>query len=110
MQGVVKPTFSEEHKDAMVTEGEEVLTLRPEERGTQKMFVNTDKISEGKCGPLLMDDDWVVLCRTLRHSFGEEEWIEMHEKLKDVCKKIGVKKAGQKVAGMGKSAWRKTQQ
>ena len=31
----------------------------------------------------------------------------MHEKLKEVCKQIGVKDAGQKVAGQGKVAWRK---
>ena len=36
--------FGEECKDAMVIEGEEVLTLRPEERGTHKVFRNTDKI------------------------------------------------------------------
>ena len=32
----------------------------------------------------------------------------MHEKSKEVCEKIGVKMAGQRVAGLGKVAWRKT--
>ena len=32
----------------------------------------------------------------------------MHEKFKEVSEKIEVKKAGQKVAGLGKVAWRKT--
>ena len=65
-------------KDAMVIEGEEVLTLRPEERGTQHMFVSTDEFPKGKWKPPLMDEDWVVLCRALCQSIEEEEWIEMH--------------------------------
>ena len=32
----------------------------------------------------------------------------MHETLKDVTRKIGVKTAGQRVAGLGEVAWRKT--
>ena len=34
----------------------------------------------------------------------------MHEKLKEVCKHIGLQKAGQTVAGLGRVAWRKTQE
>ena len=45
---VVVPKFSGEYKHAVVIEGEEVLTLRPQERGTHKLFVTTDKIPEGK--------------------------------------------------------------
>ena len=37
-----------------------------------------------------------------------EEWVEMHEKLKEVARKIGVGKAGQGVAGRGKVAWKRT--
>ena len=40
----------------------------------------------------------MVLCQVLYQSYGEEEeWIEMHEKLKEVCKHVGVKEAGQKL-------------
>ena len=45
---VVVPKFSREYKHALVSEEEEVLTLRPEERGTQTFFVTTDKTPEGK--------------------------------------------------------------
>ena len=51
-----------------------------------------------------MEENSVVLCLEMR----EEEWIERHEKVKDVSKHIGVKKAGQRVPGSGKVAWRKT--
>ena len=47
-----------------------------------------------------MDDDWVVLCQALYHSIGEEEWTGMHDNVTEVCRKIGVKKAEQRVAGL----------
>ena len=62
---MVVPKFSEVCKHAVVIEGEEVLTLRPQERGTQKFFVTTDKIPDGKWRPPLMDEDWVALCESL---------------------------------------------
>ena len=52
----------------------------------------------------------MVLCQALYKSSGEEEWTELHEQVKSLQKKIGVKKAGQSVAGLGKVAWRKTQE
>ena len=37
-----------------------------------------------------------------------EEWVEMHEKLKEVARQVGVGKAGQRVAGRGRVAWKRT--
>ena len=62
---IVFPEFDTEYAEACVIEGEEVLTLRPEERGTQKLFVNPNKRPEEKWAPLLMDEDWVVLYQAL---------------------------------------------
>ena len=54
-----------------------------------------------------MEEDWVVLChRLLFQSIKEEEWTEMHETLKEVTRRIGVKKDGQRIAGLGRLAWR----
>ena len=53
--------------------------------------------------------DGVVLCQALCKSSGEEEWTDMFEKLREVCRKIGVKNAGRRMAGLGKVAWRKTE-
>ena len=50
---------------------------------------------------VVMEEDWVVLCQASFQSIKEEDWIEMHEKLKDVTRKIGVKEAGQRVVGAG---------
>ena len=47
---VVLPKYSDEYKDAKVMEGEEVLTLRPEERGTQKTVCKHRQDSQRKMG------------------------------------------------------------
>ena len=70
---IVLPKFNETFKDACVTEGEDILTLCFKERGTQKLFVDTDKITPFKMGQPLMDEDWVVLCQALYQSVGEKE-------------------------------------
>ena len=44
-------------------------------------------------------------CQALYLSIREEEWSEMHEKVKEVSKKMGVKQAGQKAVGLGNMAW-----
>ena len=49
-----------------------------------------------------------MLCQASFQSIKAEEWIEMHGNLEEVIKQIEVKKAGRKVAGLGKAAWRKT--
>ena len=46
---MVLSEFDKDHAESCVFEGEEVLTFRPEERGTQKLLVNTDKIPIDKC-------------------------------------------------------------
>ena len=44
--------------------------------------------------------------RRFSQSMVAEERSDTHESLKDVCKKIGVKKAGLRIAGLGNLAWR----
>ena len=38
-------------------------------------------------------------------SIGEEEWTQTHEMFKYICRKMEVKKAGRRIAGLGKVAW-----
>ena len=40
------------------------------------------------------------LCQALFQPIKEEAWLEMHEKMKDITRKIEVKRAGQRVAGL----------
>ena len=50
---VVFSKFNKEvFEHAEVIEGEEVMTLRPEEQRTQKLFVHTSKIPKEKSGRL----------------------------------------------------------
>ena len=58
VHGIFLPKFDREYTEACVIEGEEVLTIRPEERGTQKLFFNTYKIPKET-----WRWDWVVLCQ-----------------------------------------------
>ena len=51
------------------------------------------------------DENWVVLCQALHQSIAQEEWTDMHESLKTVCKKIGVKNIEKSIAGLGMVAW-----
>ena len=84
-----------------MAEGEDVLTLRLAEQGTQQMFVDTSKIPREEGGRR----SWKS---TGQCSIREEEWNEMHEKLKEVSKNFGVKNTGQKAAGLRTLAWRKS--
>ena len=85
------PSFSKDvYIQAVVIEGGEATTLRPEEQGTKQLFVNRSKIPKEKWRRPLMEEDWVVLCQALNQSIKEKEWKEMHDELTDVSKKIGV--------------------
>ena len=53
--------------------------LRPEEQDSQTLFVDTRRIPTEKCGPPLMEEDWVVLCQALTRSIRAEEWTEMQD-------------------------------
>ena len=55
-----------------------------------------------------MEEDSIGLVQAVFQSIKEEERTDMHVLLKDISKKIGEEKAAQKVAGLGKLAWRKT--
>ena len=73
---VVLPKFDKEFTETCVIEGEDVLILRFEERGTQKLFVNTDLIPKGKLRTPLMEKDWVVLCQALYQSIGGRRMVQ----------------------------------
>ena len=82
-------------------EGHEVITLRRKEQGTQKLFVDTPKTQAANWGSPVMEENWVGLCQALYTAIGVEGWRNVRETLAEVSKKIGVEKAGQKVAGSG---------
>ena len=56
-----------------------------------------------------MDEDWVVLCQSLYQSSGRRVDRHARNVQKKVCRKMRVKKVGQRIVGLGKVAWRKTE-
>ena len=51
-----------EGPEVLISELSEELTLRAEEVGTQKSWVNVDHIAEERWGPPLVDADWHAFC------------------------------------------------
>ena len=59
---VQKPQFSEAFPGATIREGAAELTLRADEVGTQRAFINTEHIDFELWGPPLVDADWHAFC------------------------------------------------
>ena len=66
---VALPSFDQVvYRHAEVIEGEEVVTLRPEEQGTQTLFVKASKNPMGNMGTAHDGGGLVVLCQALFQS------------------------------------------
>ena len=53
-----KPQFSEASPEAAIRKGADELTLRADEVGTQRAFINTKHIEFERWRPPLVDADW----------------------------------------------------
>ena len=62
---VEKPQFSEAFPEATIREGADELTLRADEVGTQRTFINTEHIEFEPLGPPLVDADWHAFCQAI---------------------------------------------
>ena len=51
------------------------------------------------------EDWWVAICQALHEVIETVNWREMHDKLKEVWRCIGVKKAGERVADLDTLTW-----
>ena len=70
---VQKPQFGEAFPEATIREGADELTLRADEVGTQRAFINTEHIEFERWGPPLGDADWHVNKR-----IQGKEWEELY--------------------------------
>ena len=57
-----KQQFSEVFPEATTREGAGELTVRGDEAGTQRAFINTEQIEFERWGPPLVDADWHAFC------------------------------------------------
>ena len=71
---VQKPKFSE----AAIREGADELTLRADEVGTQRAFINTDHIEVERWGPPQVDADWHASAKRSTKGTEGKEWEELY--------------------------------
>ena len=62
---VRKPKFSEAYPEATTREGADELTLRADEVGTLKAFINIDHIEYDRWERALVDADWYAFCQAI---------------------------------------------
>ena len=97
---VVKPKFTTEFPEAVVREGAVELTLRADEEGAVRTFIDTTNVGDKKrWGSPLVDEDWHAICQAIYGGVEVAEWettcckyVQLHTAAK--CKKSGeIKKA-----------------
>ena len=74
---VRKPKVPEGCPEVTVRGNADELTLRAEEVGTLKAFVNVDHIEKEKWGLPLVDYDWYAFCQALYEGIEGDDWEEM---------------------------------
>ena len=75
---VLKPKVPEGCPEVTVRESPDELTLRAQEVGTLKAYVNVDLIEKERWESLLVDYDWYAFCQALCKSIEGEDWEEMY--------------------------------
>ena len=88
----LRSRFSEAFPEAAIREADE-LTLRADEVGTLRAFINTDHIEFERWGPPLVDADWHAFCQTIYKGIEGEEWEELYCHYREMSKTTGAQKA-----------------
>ena len=71
-----------------VRENSDELTLRAEEVGTLKTYINVNHIEEDGWGPPLVDYDWYAFCLALYKGIEGADWGEMYETFKEMSRVV----------------------
>ena len=87
-----------------VRESPDELTLRAEEVGTWKSYINVDHIAKERWGPPLVDTDWHAFCQALYKGIEGEDWGELFDAYKEMSRAVGVKKPQE--AQKAKALWK----
>ena len=74
---VKKAQFSEAFPGAIIRDGADELTLRAEEVGVQRAFINTKHIELERWGPPPVDADCHAFCQTIFIGVVGHEWEEL---------------------------------
>ena len=109
MHEVVLPKFDKDYTEACVIAGGDVLTLRFEGSGTLMLFVNTAQNSQRTMGTALDGRRLgFVLPRAVPIDCGRS-MVQHARKFGRRVQKMGVEKAGHRIAGLGKLACSKAE-
>ena len=73
----------------IVRESPDELTLRAEEVGTWKSYINVDHIEKGEVGSSLVDADWHEFCQALHKGIEGEDWEELYDAYKEMSRAVG---------------------
>ena len=75
-----------------VRESLDELTVRVEEVGTWKSYINVDHMEKERRCPHLVDCDWNAFRQAVYKGIEGEDWREMYEAYKEMSRAVVVKK------------------
>ena len=76
---VVTGNFRADFPVAMVRNGRKELTLRAEEEGVNRTFIDTTNAGNLRWGPPLVDEDWHAICQAIFQAVEGLEWEAVHQ-------------------------------
>ena len=76
---VVRPNFLADIPEAIVREGPDELTLRAEQAGVSRTFIDTTYVADFKWRPPLVDEDWHAICQAIFQAVEGPEWESMYQ-------------------------------
>ena len=89
---VHKPQFSEAFPEETMREGADELTLRADEVGTQRAFINTEHIELERWGPPQVDVDWHAFCQAIYKGIEGKEWEELYYHYREMSQATGAER------------------
>ena len=64
----------------MVQQGADELTLRAEEEGMLRTFIDATDVGDRRRGATLVDEDWHATCQAIFQGVEGSEWETMYHK------------------------------
>ena len=106
---VTKPQLSEAFPQATIREGADELTVRADEVGTQRAFINTKHIEFKRRRPPLVDADWHACCQAIYREVEGKEWENLYYHYREMSQATGAKRPSEsqkaKALLVMKAAW-----
>ena len=84
---VRRPNGPEGYPEVPVRESPDELTLRAEEVGTWKSYINVDHMTKERCAPLV-DYDWSAFCQALYQGIEGGDWRELFDACKEMSRAV----------------------